>query len=78
MRGTTLTKCARSAFIRLTAILPTALLLLSPQAGFAQQPDDFLFAAPRFSLGVRAGYAISRAESEIHGSQLKTSMKPST
>ena len=62
MPGTAMTRRARSVL----ALLPTALLLLVPQAGFCQEPDDFLFAAPRFSFGIRAGYSLSIAESEIH------------
>jgi hypothetical protein len=43
-----------------------ALPLLCPRPASGQEDADFQFVAPRFSIGVRGGYAISQANSDIY------------
>ena len=60
MRRTTL--ATHSFFAPLVA----ALFFLCPGAASCQEPTDFQFAAPRYSVGIRGGYAISTADSDLH------------
>jgi hypothetical protein len=64
MRRTTQT--THSFLAPLVATQLTALLFLCPRPAPCQEPTDFEFAAPRFSIGIRGGYAVNRADSDLH------------
>lgn len=48
-------------------MLVAGLALLLPTVASAQEPPDFLFRRPLITLGVRAGYAMPRAASDVFG-----------
>ena len=59
MRRTRMARRVRSALAPVGAALLATLPLLSPTPGFCEEPADFLLARPRYSIGIRGGYAIN-------------------
>jgi hypothetical protein len=66
MRRRMTSRHERSSFSTLAAAWLTALTLLSPAAAFCQDPTGFQFQAPRYSVGIRGGYAVNAAHSDLH------------